>query len=474
MPRRFTHEEAAARLLDLGYEALEEYAGGDRVWRAVHLKCGYEVTLKMNHVRGRGRPSCGCDAEIQALRVQHIIESRMANKAVVAAERMRAVGWEPLEPYPGSHERWRCRCVDCGDESRPRYHDIGKFKGCRTCSGRQLITPESARAVMIASGWMPTSDYPGPREAWLCRCINCGHEGAPTYEATKSNKSGCRMCSARSNGEKRRQRFEPQAVRAMLAMQLEPLEPYPGANKKWLSRCLRCNSLTRPTYGNVASGGRGCEVCRRLSQGVTKKSRFAEAAEARVRAAGYVPLVPYPGMVTPWKCLCRCGRPTRVSVSVLGEGLHGCRWCAEYGFSMSKPGYTYLLLHDEMGALKVGVASDTSSRVVNFQRHGWIVLGQERFATGFDAVYVEQNMLTWWREDLGLPPYLSEELMPLGGFTETVDMDAVPSHIAVARLNEVAKQARDAGAMALMLERERALLVGSLTGSNRRPSELIE
>ncbi|WP_458106729.1 hypothetical protein M1D51_12495 [Arthrobacter sp. R3-55] len=53
-------------------------------------------------------------------------------------------------------------------------------------------------------------------------------------------------------------------------------------------------------------------------------------------------------------------------------------------------------------------------------------------------------MLTWWRDDLSLPPYLSEELMPVGGFTETVELEAVPPHFAMARLKEIAAEVRNA------------------------------
>lgn len=415
IPARLTPEVAAARLLEAGYEALEECPGANDRWRARHLPCGEELEVVWARIHAGNMAKCSCLSarylELGAARAQQ----RKAKSAGKAVERMRAAGWEPLEPYPGSHERWLCRCLDCGSEGMPYMHGVSKTKGCRVCSGRKIITEESARATMLASAWRPLTPFPGPREPWPCECINCGHKSSLQYETTHSGHSGCRMCSARSNGAKRRARFEPTAVRVMLNMQLRPLEPFPGSHKPWLCLCLRCNSLTSPPYGSVAQGSCGCETCRRASQGAAKKSRYADGAEARIRAGGYTPLEPYPGMNRPWECLCRCGRKTNVWVSVLGEGSRGCRWCADYGFKMQNPGVVYLLSHEQMGALKVGVTAVGSTRLDEFQKRGWRVLAQGGFETGQEAVSVETRTLEWWRQDLGLEHYLGPEQMPLGG-----------------------------------------------------------
>jgi hypothetical protein len=110
---------------------------------------------------------------------------------------------------------------------------------------------------------------------------------------------------------------------------------------------------------------------------------------------------------------------------------------------MAKPGLTYLLVHEGLNALKVGVTAKGSSRTSNFQRHGWEVVGKEHFTSGFQAVFVEQDILKWWREDLKLSPYLTSDLMPLGGFTETVDLQEVPPAVAIMRLETAAERARD-------------------------------
>lgn len=443
MPMRMTHETAASRLLELGYRALEEYPGGDGQWPAEHLECGREVTLTWNRARLRDLPGCPCrKAEIAAKRAAAGERRRAANEQK-AVQRMRAAGWEPLEPYPGSHSRWRCRCLECGDESMALLHGVEMTKGCRTCSGRHLITEDSARQILLDAGWRPLTPFPGARAHWPSTCLNCGAPGTPVYETVHALKSGCRMCAARRNGLVRRQRFEPTAVKVMQGMQLEPLEPYPGASKQWLCRCLRCGTLTRPTYGNVSSGGRGCQTCRRIAQGATKKSGYAAAAETRVRAAGYSPLTPYPGTGGPWRCLCRCGRETSVWVTVLGPGSRGCRWCADYGFKLGVPGVTYLLVNEGLGSVKVGVTASGSSRLKVFRRHGWQAVHVETFDSGLEAMSVEREILDWWRKDLNLPVYVSPEDMPIGGSRETAELESMPIAVAVERLKEAASRMRD-------------------------------
>jgi hypothetical protein len=61
-------------------------------------------------------------------------------------------GLEPLEQYPGAGKQWRCRCLACGDQVRPRYSNIKQgWGGCRRC-GRlaQSRTQRGPEAKAIA------------------------------------------------------------------------------------------------------------------------------------------------------------------------------------------------------------------------------------------------------------------------------------------------------------------------------------
>lgn len=444
MPARLTSDVAVSRLIEHEYEALEPFPGlVSSAWQVRHLQCGQEVSLTLKKLRLGQLVPCACSARLPVpANKRRPAASQLAKNAPQAIERMSAAGWEPLESYPGSHFHWRCRCTGCGSEGEPRLHDIGKTKCCRVCSGRELVTADKALEMLTAVGWRPLVPFPGPDAPWSCACVRCGHRATPSYTIVNAGKSRCRACSNREAGVRRLQRYEPAAVALIREAGLEPLEPYPGSGKSWLCKCRHCGSLARPRHSDVAAGNGGCGSCRRRKQGLTRKAGVAGPAEARVRAAGYTPLGPYPGMHATWSCLCRCGRETEVWVHALGEGSRGCRWCTEFGFKLSVPAVAYLLVNRQLAAIKVGVTAAKSTRISIFRRHGWQVAHLEEFDTGFGALTAEKQILDWWRNDLGLPSYLSPGDMPVGGSTETTELEVMPVHIAIERLCESAARAR--------------------------------
>lgn len=444
VPARLSNDAASSRLHENGYEAREPFPGlTSSPWQAVHLECGQPVIVTLNGIRLGRRIPCSCNSRQAPARKGRPSASRITGNPSKATQRMRVAGWEPLEPYPGSHYPWRCRCTGCGKEGTPRLHDVGKTKCCRTCSGRERVTSDKAEKAMLAAGWRPLVPFPGPGARWACTCMRCGFESSPSYTVTNSGKSRCRICSQRAVGRLRLQKNEPAAVKIMRDARLVPLELYPGSGKAWLCRCLRCGSMVRPRHSDVLSGHGGCGICRRANQGATRKAGAAGAAEARVRVAGYTPLAPYPGMHATWSCLCRCGRETEVWVSALGGGSRGCRWCTDFGFKLSVPAVAYLLVNKQLAAIKVGVTASDSSRLRVFKRHGWQAVHIEDFDTGFEALAAEKTMLDWWRTDLGLPAYLSPEDMPIGGSRETAELESMPAYIATERLKEAAVRIRE-------------------------------
>jgi len=51
-----------------------------------------------------------------------------------AASVMRAAKLEPLDPYPGNKEKWKCKCLLCGQIVFPRFGSVSRGQGgCRDC-----------------------------------------------------------------------------------------------------------------------------------------------------------------------------------------------------------------------------------------------------------------------------------------------------------------------------------------------------
>jgi hypothetical protein len=121
---------------------------------------------------------------------------------------------------------------------------------------------------------------------------------------------------------------EEQAVASMRRASLEPLEPYPGSNRKpWRSRCSICNREVTPRLANIRSGQGGCKYCGSAARAVQRRIREDEAL-ACVEAVGLQPLESYLDTKTPWKCVClKCGSVVHAVLNRIRSGRGGCATC---------------------------------------------------------------------------------------------------------------------------------------------------
>lgn len=433
------------------------YRDSKAPWNGVCLKCGQPSSPSYNSVQG-GQGAC-------------VYCAGKATDRAVLVGRMLAADWQPLTPYTGSHSDWRCRCLRCGEVGEPSYHSVwGGTRGCSTCAeGSQLsprrtstgprtpgepreprrrITPQHAVTIMKECGWIPQEGFPGPRDRWRCKCQQHGHTGYPVYETVHAKKSGCKLCAAVDNGRRRRERLAPKAIVVMRTRGLEPQVPYPGASSRWLCECQRCGELTTPTYSNVKRGGLGCETCRRRKQSGTRRASAAPQRVRQLREFGYEPLEDFPTTAEPWRVRHQiCGEETTVRLSNLLSGSGGCRTCAPTGFNGREPAYLYLLEHSELDSLKVGVTQVGTTRLSNFTALGWSVLLKALLPTGQIALSIETAILKRWRNELNLPPYLTREVMPIGGSTETVEAAALNVQLEVRTLQYEIELAKSGMAM---------------------------
>jgi recombinational DNA repair protein (RecF pathway) len=286
----------AARL-----QPLEPYPGANKHWRCRCLTCGRQVTPKYNAVQ-QGRGGCIWCA-------QRIVDPTEAEAL------MRKAGLEPQVPYPGANAPWRCTCQKCGREVTPSYGSIRSGQGgCIWCAGKR-VDPEQAVSVMRAAGLEPLERFPGANHIWRCRCTVCGREVRPSYTSVSSRGTGCSYCS--------RTRVDAsEAVAAMRAVGLEPLEPYRSSAKPWRCRCVNCGREVSPSWSNIRSGvASGCFYC-------SGARVHPEDAEAAMRAANLEPLEPFPGASRPWRSRClSCMREVRPKYATIRGGDGGCRFC---------------------------------------------------------------------------------------------------------------------------------------------------
>ena len=155
--------------------------------------------------------------------------------------------------------------------------------------------------------------------------------------------------------------------------------------------------------------------------GGLKQRTPPDAAEAQLRAGGFEPLEPYPGLASsPWRCRClTCNCEIRAPLYKVRNGIGVCSGCATWGFNMSAPAVLYLLHHPQLGAVKVGITGH-AERIHRFEQRGWKVQHALLFHTGAAAWTVEQAVLGRILTDLGLSCYLTPlQTQGTDGFTET-------------------------------------------------------
>jgi hypothetical protein len=268
---------------------------------------------------------------------------------------------------------------------------------------------------MRDAGLVPEAPYPGACGIpWKCRCATCGRTVSPSLLTVQHGAGiGCKYCSGAA--------IHPDDAAAMMcAAHLKPLEPYPGTLKPWLCLCTVCGKRVSPMLNNIRKG-QGCEYCSR------RKVDEADAVKV-MRAAGFEPLAPYVAAREKWPCRCLyCGNEVTPLLNNVSRGV-GCKHCAISGFDPGAPAVVYVMSHP-IGSVKVGVCGtgDRNVRIAVHKRNGWEMHQRLRLPTGELAYRVEQAVLARLRGEYQLGPYMSAEMMPQGGWTETFDAELMPA-----------------------------------------------
>ena len=336
------------------------------------------------------------------------VSPQQANKVMQDADLL------PLVPYPGNNNPWVSKCLKCGNTVSPRYAGIKSGRGgCGFCAGNK-VDPIEALRVMNEIKLSPLVPFPGGEEPWLCLCLRCKNEVTPKFTNARISKLGCLWCA--------KQKVDPKQVfNAMLKVNLQPLDPYPGSSSKWKSLCLICGETVFPRWSVIQKGGNGCKNCK--GRNISRAKRFSEDQVLPfMTSKNLKPLEPYPGTGKPWKCEClQCGKTVTPKHENLVQGQGGCKYCAESGLDYLAPACVYLITHPEWNAHKIGISGLHTKRLALHKSRGWSVYQVLAVRNGELAFTIEQEILKWVRKIKNLPPYLKG----VDGWSETFDADAI-------------------------------------------------
>ena len=302
---RLDSAKAIELMTKSGLKPMVSYPGSGVPWKSRCLKCKKIVHPRFSLVKAKGS---GC---------AYCAEVRVDKKDAVKL--FKQSGLNPIVEYPGNKLPWRSIHKPCGREVSPTYLAIKRGQGpCKYCAGKAVI-PEEAEKLFRSKGLKPLVPYPGGSKIpWKSEHMNCGKIVSPTYNIIQSGESGgCKNCQVRPTVDPN------EAFQFYLSKELQPLVPYPGANKPWKSLHLVCGSEIQPRYGHIKSGRTGCPVCAGTVP-ISQKRAFEF-----FRSKGLEPLQPFSGPHKPWKSIHTvCGREVSPRWAAVQQGGSGCAYCS--------------------------------------------------------------------------------------------------------------------------------------------------
>ena len=418
---RISDSAAIAVMRAAGLEPQDPYIRSGDPWRCIHLECGREVFPSYNSVQqgGGGCQQCGYLKTGAAIRHDNEF----------AAEIIRNAGLEPLENYPGSHSKWRCIHLECGEEVQVQLHAIrGGEGGCFKCGAKKRgkasrLDPEFAHQFMIANGLEPQEPYELSNKPWACIHIECGSLVHPTFTSIQGGQRGCRKCADKLTGL--RSSYTPEfAFEQARTRGYEPLEDYPGAMTHWRCTHIQCGKKVKATLNTLMSGKGCCTACGHAKGGEKNTKYTAEVAEAVMREFGLEPLESFPGYFEKWRCIHNeCGREVTPTLWYVKFRETGCKYCSTKGLDYSAAGIVYLLERQDFFSAKVGITTPNSKtdRIAAHVKEGWQLVSTWKTSTAAEAEVIEDKTLEWWREVLDAPISMRQEDMK-SGWTETASL----------------------------------------------------
>jgi hypothetical protein len=174
-------QEAEELMLNKGLKPLEPFNKASYKWKCKCSICGKIVTPTYASIR-IGNGGCKYCAGM-------VIDSE------TAIALMGSVNLEPLVPFTNGNTKWKCKCLVCGKIVYQSYNQMQQgFGPCGYCAGK-VVDVKDAINVMQSAGLEPLGPYPGALERWRCKCQNCGREVYPRYSGIKKGQGGCRFCA---------------------------------------------------------------------------------------------------------------------------------------------------------------------------------------------------------------------------------------------------------------------------------------
>lgn len=403
-----------------GFEALEIYPGRSHdLWSMRCLNCGKISKRSLsNQLAGYGCSTC----------------SRLGKTKLSDSEARRLMEdffVKPDAEYPGMNKPWQSLCLICGRTVSPSLSNVLKNKSaCKWCSGTE-IPEEVLIKKMKAANFKPVVPFPGVRKGWRAVCLECGKESSPHYSSIARG-SKCGYCANNRVSS-------DDAHLRLIEAKVKALEDFPGAGSKWLVKCLNCSFEFKSSLSRMERNKFGCPKCN-LKHSHSKQRTPQEKAIAVMFEAELDPLEDYVRAHKAWLSLClRCNRKVSPSFWNVQRG-GGCVYCANHGIGPETPCYLYLIMNENLDALKIGIGAIGSDRLKVHLSKGWELVKLWEDFNGDSVREIERQTIKWWRAETGFRQGLPKDSMPQSGYTETIPLHRIDLKICTNFIESIIKK----------------------------------
>jgi len=210
----------------------------------------------------------------------------------------------------------------------------------------------------------------------------------------------------------------------------EMLEDYKDQATPLKVKCNACGDVVHTRIVNIKQGGKPRCSCSNYAK------YNKDEAEKLLLERNLKPLEEYVGNTDkPWRMVClNCNNEITPTFKNIKKG-QGCRYCnhgtKKYDETVAR---VYLLHHKRGKVLKIGLASQSGSRLKAYNRD-WKLIKYVELTAGKLAFKLEKEVLKKWRVDLGLSIAIGSDSDLLdkvaGGYTETADESGKDDALAV-------------------------------------------
>ncbi|MFI6118142.1 hypothetical protein [Kitasatospora sp. NPDC051164] len=201
-----------------------------------------------------------------------------------------------------------------------------------------------------------------------------------------------------------------------------PLEPYPGVDKPWRSQHQACGQISTPRLDSIKNSGR--RMCGYCAGSLPITEDVAVTILLAAPPYGAVPLESFTKARKPWRARCLgCDEEIAPRLDNIKSGQGICGNCSGGGFNTAAPALVYLVCHDEANLGKVGICNVGGGRLQTHRRSGWGI-HDVMHLPGLHARQVEQAVLRAWRSNRMWPRVAAAKaVLPYGGWTEAVSLE---------------------------------------------------